>query len=322
MNSVQLHPVGDNADLVLLHDLVRQTEVADRIPVVTTFDEVEEWAATSSEPARDLCTATLDGVPVGWGRVLHVPSGEVLERAYLSGAVLPAARRRGVGSAILSAGIERATDLLGAYDHELPRYMRVDLYDWIEDGHALCRAHGMTPVRWFEEMLRTLDDLPARSEPDGVQILPWDPSRGEEARQVRNASFADHWGTSVLTPSAWDEWMASHGARPDLSVMAVHDGELVGLSFNEHYPADEELTGRRDGWIQSIGVLRSWRGRGVASALIARSLEAFAGAGFTHAMLGVDADNPNGAAGLYRRLGFETQHRSTTFEREVMPSPR
>lgn len=114
--------------------------------------------------------------------------------------------------------------------------------------------------------------------------------------------------------------MTAHGTRLDVSVMAFAGAELVGISLNDHYPDDEEVTGRRDGWIQSIGVLRSWRGRGVASALIAASLRAFADAGFTHAMLGVDTDSPSAAPRLYRRLGFATVHRSVTFEREVTPS--
>jgi hypothetical protein len=34
-------------------------------------------------------------------------------------------------------------------------------------------------------------------------------------------------------------------------------------------------------------------------------------------MLGVDTNNPTGAAGLYHSLGFEPLHRSTTFELDV-----
>jgi ribosomal protein S18 acetylase RimI-like enzyme len=55
----------------------------------------------------------------------------------------------------------------------------------------------------------------------------------------------------------------------------------------------------------------------VASALIAASLKTFATAGFTHAMLGVDADNPTGAHRLYKALGFERERRSITHQIEV-----
>jgi len=320
VTQIQLSSVGPD-ESGLLHDLVRRSENADQLPVVTSRAEVEEWLVGADvERDRDLCIARSAGEPVGWGRVLHSPSGHALERAYLFGGVVPEARRRGVGDEIMRWSLERATELLEGYDHDLPRYIRVDLYDWIVGGHALCRAHGLEPVRWFDEMLRPLGDLPQVDPPEGVRIGPWDADRAEEARQVRNDSFADHWGTSTISPAVWEEWLSGHGARPDVSVMAFAGDELVGISVNEHYPDDETVTGRRDGWIQSIGVLRSWRGRGIASALISGSLAAFAAAGFSHAMLGVDTDSPSGAPRLYRRLGFETIHRSVTFEREVTRS--
>jgi len=56
--------------------------------------------------------------------------------------------------------------------------------------------------------------------------------------------------------------------------------------------------------------------------MIAWSLRAFADAGFSHAVLEVDADNPTGAARLYRNLGFEPHLRSITYEIEVEPGDR
>jgi ribosomal protein S18 acetylase RimI-like enzyme len=52
----------------------------------------------------------------------------------------------------------------------------------------------------------------------------------------------------------------------------------------------------------------------VASALIVRSLHAFREAGFDHAAIDVDAENPSGAARLYRSLGFELHHRWVSFQ--------
>ncbi|MGD9704207.1 MAG: GNAT family N-acetyltransferase [Acidimicrobiia bacterium] len=322
MPDIRLEPVQAE-DIDLLHDLVRRAEVADRVPLVTARSEVEEWRAGAHVDAGlDLRIALLGGEPAGWARVDHVPSGTGLERAYVFGAVVPELRRRGVGTELLDWGTERARELLAAHEHDLPRFVRVHQYDWIDDAHALYRAGGFTPVRWFEDLLRPLDELPEPTVPEGLRIEPWDVARGEEARLVKNAAFADHWGSTPSSVESWGEWLGGHGARPDLSLMAFAGDELVGVSVNEHYPDDEELLGRRDGWIQSLGVLGTWRGRGVASALIAHSLHAFARAGFTHAALGVDTDNPTGAAGLYRRLGFQPMHRAVTSQIEVTPSPR
>jgi mycothiol synthase len=87
--------------------------------------------------------------------------------------------------------------------------------------------------------------------------------------------------------------------------------------LNTRFPDDDELLGRREGWIDNLGTLPEWRGRGVATALIAHSLHAFAGDGLTHASIGVDSDNPSGAARLYRNLGFEPRQRSVTWQIEI-----
>ncbi|MEY4339879.1 MAG: hypothetical protein RLZ14_1729, partial [Actinomycetota bacterium] len=87
--------------------------------------------------------------------------------------------------------------------------------------------------------------------------------------------------------------------------------------LNKRYEADDKLLGRRDAWIDNLGTLPEWRGRGVATALIAASLHAFTAEGLTHASIGVDSENPSGAARLYRALGFAPVRRSITHQLQV-----
>ena len=61
---------------------------------------------------------------------------------------------------------------------------------------------------------------------------------------------------------------------------------------------------RRQGWVNSVGVRRAWRRRGIARALVAESLCVLRGAGMTSAGLGVDAENEHGALGIYEACGF------------------
>jgi mycothiol synthase len=153
-----------------------------------------------------------------------------------------------------------------------------------------------------------------------VRIDPW-PDTDEETLAVRNATFADHRGSMAVSADVWDEVVHGHGGRPDVSFVAVDEasGRLVGICLNQAYPEDEAVTGRKDGIIATLGTLRDARGRGVATALIAASLRAFVGAGFTHAALDVDAENPSGAFQLYRGLGFEPDHRSISFDLPLDP---
>jgi hypothetical protein len=60
------------------------------------------------------------------------------------------------------------------------------------------------------------------------------------------------------------------------------------------------------GWVGELGVLKPWRGRGIASALLRRAFATFAARELPRVMLNVDAANPTGAVRLYERLGMRT----------------
>lgn len=105
------------------------------------------------------------------------------------------------------------------------------------------------------------------------------------------------------------------GSYAEQSFIALDDNDrVVAYSLNHRTPADDEFIGRRDGWIDNLGTLPEWRGRGIASALIVRSLHAFDAAGLTHASIGVDGDSLTGAVRLYKSLGFITNRAHSTLE--------
>jgi len=129
--------------------------------------------------------------------------------------------------------------------------------------------------------------------------------------------FADHWGNTPRDKAAWEYVLAAFGTRLDLSYFAVEGDRVIGVCRNGHFPDDEAVNGRRDGWIMQVSVIRSQRKRGIASALIATSLAAFKAAGLTHSVLGVDSENTTGAYQLYERLGYRPIHRSVVRQMTV-----
>jgi mycothiol synthase len=66
-----------------------------------------------------------------------------------------------------------------------------------------------------------------------------------------------------------------------------------------------------------VSVRRPWRRRGLASALIARSMVVLRGRGMAIAALGVDAENPTGALGVYERLGFRPHRTWVTYRKSL-----
>ncbi|HEY7704037.1 MAG TPA: GNAT family N-acetyltransferase [Acidimicrobiia bacterium] len=318
--TVELRPAG-RADAPAIHELVRSIETGDREPQVTTLEEIEEWF---DEPYFEPLTMTrLAVIPdrlVGYGRLWHRPSGERLERVYLPGGVDPGHRGKGIGHAILEWQCEAGAALVQNYEHDLPRFLFLNSWDWLESDHAFYRRHGFEPMRYFAEMLRPLDDLPAVAVLDGISLEDWSDRHAEGTRLLFNAAFADHWGSTPVPADAWPHRLSRSGVRLDLSVLATAEGRVVGAAINGVYPSDFASSGRRDGWIETLGVDAGFRRRGIAAALIAASLARFAADGLTHAMIGVDSDNPTGAYGLYERMGFRPLHRHTTFGREVAVS--
>ncbi|HYF45222.1 MAG TPA: GNAT family N-acetyltransferase, partial [Acidimicrobiales bacterium] len=303
------------ADLSAIGDLIRRAEAHDGVPRVQSDEELDDdLGAPYVDLALDTRVAEVGGHLVGWARVWHPEATAVLDRADLVGEVAPEHRGRGLGRVLLGWSVERARQRLDAATHDLPRHLRVEAYDWLQDRHRLYRRFGFRPVRWNEVLVRPLDDLPSPPPPEGVRIEPW-PDHDTEALEVRNAAFADHRGSMAIPTEVWAEAVHGHGGRPDLSFVAVDpSGRIVGICLNQVYPEDTAVTGRAEGVIAALGTLREARGRGVASALIAASLRAFADAGLSHAALDVDSENPTGAFQLYRGLGFEPDHRSISFD--------
>lgn len=324
MLDVTLRPLTDD-DVPEVVALVNRSQAHDGVDqVVMEAEYREELADLDLDLDTRVAVLTGDGDGdagriVGVASTLYLPSEELHERCYVFGSVDPDHRRQGVGRTLLAWSIDRGLAQLASSERDLPRYLRAESYDWLTADHRLFERFGFVPVRWFEELLRSLDDVPSRREVPGIRIESWPDEadgRDGEILAVKNASFADHWGTTPTSADHWRTKVRGFGSRPDLSTIAVDTatGDVVGFALAHRYDEDDALSGRRDGWVDTLGTLRGWRGRGIASALLVESFHRFAADGLTHAALGVDADSPTGAARLYRNVGFVRHRGSMTLE--------
>lgn len=116
-------------------------------------------------------------------------------------------------------------------------------------------------------------------------------------------------------------WIESSEFAPDLFVVAWDGDEIAGAVLNAIYAHENEELGMRRGWLDSVFTRRAWRGRGLARALIMRSLTMLRERGIETAALGVDADNPSGALRLYESCGFTVVERGTAWQRRLEPEP-
>lgn len=140
-------------------------------------------------------------------------------------------------------------------------------------------------------MRHDLGTLPSVAPPPGVRVTPVDKNDATHLYAAYVGSFADLPGFAAPTAAGWlDELRSDEQWRRDLSLLATVRGEPVGFV---------NVLGR---WIDQVGVVPQWRGRGLGAHLTARTLRALAVEGVDPVWLCVNVDNP--AEGLYGRLGF------------------
>jgi ribosomal protein S18 acetylase RimI-like enzyme len=157
---------------------------------------------------------------------------------------------------------------------------------------------------------------PATHLAEGFRLIPFAPEYDERLRLAHNEIFADHWGTEPKTEDDWQTWFTGHrGFRPALSRVVLDADRIAAYALAYEYPADTEATGVRELWLGQVGTRRDYRGRGLASAVMAEVLRAGEEAGFERAGLNVDAASPTGAQRLYEQLGFRTVHTKILYRR-------
>ncbi|MFS8101173.1 GNAT family N-acetyltransferase [Lentzea alba] len=294
------------------------------IPAVTALYTAAEAVDDTGEPlseedfAQSFGKANLpegsiacftDGMLAAYGLVEPREDPSDVHRVRLDGAVHPAFRRRGVGTALMRELVTRAQSLHLAAHPSLP-LVASTMVESRAAGHiALVSSLGFTADRHFYEMEVSLGESLAQVPmPAGYEIVPFSVARSDEVRQVLNAAFAEHWGSTARTP---EEFAASFTDNkrfvPSASYLALDraSGAVIGFVLSRYYPVIFEQTGVRELWIGDVGTLSEHRGRGVGSALLGWTLARGREQGYHRAGLSVDSANSTRALGVYERAGFK-----------------
>ena len=226
------------------------------------------------------------------------PPPEDAHLALVDGHVHVRLRGRGLGSYLLSWLEARARQEFSGGEDSLPQLLRTSCAAHQSDRIALFEQHGFQAARYSYTMQRGLvEPVPEIPLPPGMDLQSWSPALDPAVMRAFTAAFQGQWGMPGMTPDLWRDFFTGVPQfRPELSCLALAGGEVVGFCIN--WVVDNNA------WVEALGVLPDWRGRGLASALLSHSLVLFQAAGFTRAALDVDAENPTGALRLYQKLGF------------------
>jgi mycothiol synthase len=317
----QWRPVAA-ADVTAMAVLLADIERADQYGWHLDADFLARWVA---DPMIDLArgsTAAFDGDRmVATGVLVARVEADPVHAMHYEGGVHPGYRGRGLGAALLGWAVRAAAPLHADRFPGQPLTVQCQFPASDSAAAELFAQYGFTPARYFRKMARDLDsdDLPPVRVPGGFEIVPYRADLDEPMRVAKNEAFRDHWDVTPATPEAWRSQFTGPEFRPALSPLAVSaaTGQVVGLIVTHESAAETAATGRRDAHLNNVGTLREARGRGVATALIATTLRAAREHGYATASLGVDAENPTGALGVYEKSGFAVVDTWVTYARSI-----
>lgn len=298
---------ADHPAMALVNTAVRRANGGIEIILPETID-ADYAHLPNCDLGRDFVAAELDGELVGYGRVYWTDRNDGTREIGTICMVEPAVRRRGIGTAILAWQRRRSAVIAAAMTDDRPTFATAFAYGRDPGAQVLLEANGYRSVRRFCELHRPdFEGIPDLPLPAGITVRPVDGTDPAQVRAVWEAgreAFAEHWGEA---DADWSEdgltgFRSSPNFQPWLWQVAFAGDEVAGHILN--YLDPPEPDGSRTGWTEAIGVRPAYRRRGLARALLARSLVAVRDAGATRAALGVDSQNVNHALDLYEGLGF------------------
>ena len=212
------------------------------------LDEVKR--RIERQPERLYLVAEDDDEPVGLG---FCGPSQSPERTAVAVRVLAGHRRRGLGSQLLERVLEHAAAL------GRPRASGMVFEDDAE-------SRSWAAHRGFEEHDRQVElsrELSPReagpAAPAGIELAALDESRFTEAYAVWVEAFPDMPVSPPIPPPTYEEWLEEEICGP-VTYIALEAGKVVGAAA---------LLERTEGLAEHglTAVLRSHRGRGIATAL-------------------------------------------------------
>ena len=294
----------DPGDLAAYVRLINEIDAPENLGKASSVEHTRErLGEPGRHPDKDVFLAEEQGLLVGYA---EVQSELGIGRAVLEGAVHPAHRCRGVGSALLEAAVERGREM-GAevVQTPIPDEMTVSRVFAEKRGFALVRRHWrMSLANYAGAAAPTLS---------GFELRHFLPGDEESLCTLQNLAFADHWG---FCPNTAEE------IRYLVNTSVCHAEGIVFLCGGERKVAYcwtmDDAVDAAKAYVRMIGVDPAYRGRGLGRAVLVAALDYLTRRGIERVELLVDSSNA-AAQRLYESLGFKREGLILWYERRLVP---
>lgn len=293
---------------------------ADGIEEARTVEELKSTYArmTNFDVARNLFLAEHNGELVAYAGVRWSKEADAnfIHRHWVF--VRPEWRGRGIENELVRVAEQRLREIAQDHTHGATNWFEHAAYEsqnWLAD---ILRANDYQPERHFFDMVRpNLQQIPDIELPQGIEARPVRPDQYRLVWDAAGDAFAGGWGEPIMDEADYQSWLKKPNLAPELWQLAWDGDQVVGMVLNFVDHQENIKYGYKRGYTEDISVRKPWRGRGIAKALIVRSLRMFRDMGFDQTALGVDTENPSGALHLYESLGYEIVRRETVYRKRI-----
>ncbi|WP_155375203.1 GNAT family N-acetyltransferase [Catellatospora vulcania] len=285
-------------DAPVVHELHARHATADAVDVHSTMEplldpdgvrrgmEAADWAVVAVDASESV---------VGWGSLRSWTEDDGTHVCLSDGYVAPSARRHGLGGRLLQEAEGIAARLSAGRAGNGPVVLGGNASTVQPDRMALLERRGYRQVFTMVEMEHHGSPVQPRQLPDGIT--------------VRAAAVADARPLLDLTARVWAErpfftLPAEDGLRDwlsrsqlDLFQVATLADRVVGFVAASRTPACVE--------IEDVQVDPDLQRRGLATAMLTRTLSTLTQQGAGPIRLHTEGHDPSGARSLYERLGFQ-----------------
>ena len=297
-------------DLEIMDALGREYQLAYQGEVDFTLDDLRTLCASPAFNMAEQCQLIFDAT----GRLVYVAYFD--QQAYIRYSItldtLPGCENARVRAYLMALGEAWARQEMVKALPEARTFLRV----WVPAKNTAANTwfkarRDFAEVRRFWEMQIAMQQPPpAPVWPEGVSLRPFDVGRDTHAVfEADEEFFSDHWGHLPQDYPTWRHWTVERADfDPTLWFIAQTAERIVGISLCKN---------GKKGWVDSLGVARSWRGKGLGLALLHHSFGEFYRRGRYKVGLGVDSESLTGATRLYERAGMHVAQENIVYEKEL-----
>jgi mycothiol synthase len=288
------------------------------------YKEYEDWRAITVEemlldekrPNFDFegrFIAELDGKPVGIVHA-HVDKLRKEKKGFIQNfGVIPDFRGRGTEEKL-------AETALNELKKRGMKVMQAWAYYRRKDRIQLLEKNGFKLVRKFSLMKMDLTNIPCNiGENTQVVIRPLRKNMEEDLKMLNwldNECFKEHFDYRPTTIEETRYFLLKNPYYKEkeyfFAVLNQKNVGYIGLGIDEKYNIEKNV---KSGIILDIGVLKSYRIKGIGTMLMLHGLNKLKAKGMTKAELGVDDFNPTKAMKLYEKVGFKVVKKDLTYEK-------